>query len=97
MTFGAEDMNWVEPEDDSAMQDAIHGAMTEAVWREVEQDFVIAIDLHKKRIRQLQEALCECPHRDIFQASLHDETCPVYVVTHVEDAEETLNRLDAQL
>lgn len=43
-------------------------------------DFVNALTLHKERIRRLQEALCECPHRDFFQASLHDELCPVYVI-----------------
>ncbi len=43
-------------------------------------DFVRALDLHKKRIRRLQWALCECRQRGFFQADLHDETCPVYVI-----------------
>lgn len=47
-------------------------------------DFVNALDLHKRRIRLLQEALCEYPHREFFQPSLHDETCPVYVATQPE-------------
>lgn len=42
--------------------------------------FVGALDKHKERIRRLQEALCECSHRDLFQAYLHDETCPVFVI-----------------
>lgn len=46
--------------------------------------FVNALDLHKRRIRLLQEALCECQQREFFQAELHDETCPVYVVTMPE-------------
>lgn len=41
---------------------------------------VRALDLHKERIRRLQEALCECPHREFFIADLHDETCPVFVI-----------------
>jgi hypothetical protein len=51
-----------------------------ALESKVAADFVRALDLHKQRIRLLQEALCECPHRELFQASLHDETCPVYVI-----------------
>ncbi len=45
-----------------------------------DRDFVRALDLHKERIRRLKEALCECPHREFFQADLHDEACPVYVI-----------------
>lgn len=49
--------------------------------RDLNYQWANALTLHKERIRRLQEALCECPHRDIFQADLHDEVCPVYVVT----------------
>lgn len=42
--------------------------------------FIGALDKHKERIRRLQEALCECSHRDIFQAHLHEGTCPVFVI-----------------
>jgi hypothetical protein len=61
----------------------LRGEVAVAAGREAE--WVNALDLHKQRIRQLQEALCECPHRDLFQADLHDETCPVYVVTRPPD------------
>jgi ferredoxin-thioredoxin reductase catalytic subunit len=43
-------------------------------------EVVRALDLHKERIRRLQEELCECQHRDFLQADLHDATCPVYAI-----------------
>jgi hypothetical protein len=43
-------------------------------------DCIRALDLHKDRIRRLQEELCECQQRDLFQADLHDEACPVYLI-----------------
>lgn len=46
-----------------------------------------ALDLRTERIRRLQEALCECQHRDFFQADLHDETCPVYVIAEEQKRE----------
>ncbi len=52
------------------------------------RDIVRALDLHKDRIRRLQEILCECQHADKFQADLHDELCPVYMVA-AKQREET--------
>lgn len=55
--------------------------------RDAERDFIGALDLHKERIRLLQETLCECPHREFFQAEYHDETCPVFVVAEKQKRE----------
>lgn len=53
-------------------------------------DLLHALALHKQRIRLLQEELCECPQRNLFQANLHDEACPVFLVG---DRQASANRL----
>lgn len=40
---------------------------------------VAALQKHKDRIQALQELVCTCDSKRIFQAVLHDETCPVWI------------------
>ena len=42
--LGAEDMNWSEPDDDSAMQDAIHRALTRPLVRPLsDKDWICGV------------------------------------------------------
>lgn len=63
----------------STDNDPVVPVMTFLPVTETGAALVAALQKHKDRIQALQELVCTCDSKHIFQAVLHDQTCPVWL------------------